>query len=57
MGRRSVGVDKNTVAVVAAEAKSLFPDRAGLDPVPDPDPDSTTTPWVLGGTKAPVRNW
>ncbi len=45
------------VAVVVAEANSLFPDRAGLDPVPDPDPDSTTSPWVLGGRKALARNW
>ena len=77
MGRRSVGVDKNTVAAVAgansycqdragidpeaphsviaraavvvAEANSLFPDRAGLD-------RDSTSPWVLGGTKAPARN-
>ena len=48
-------IARAAVAVVVAEANSLFPDRAGLDPVPDPD--STTSPWVLGVTKALARNW
>lgn len=57
MGRRSVGVDKNTVVAVAVaevevEANSSFPGRAGLDPDCD-----YTSPWVLGVTKPLVRNW
>ncbi len=39
------------VVAVVAEANASFPDRAGLDP----DPDSTS-PWVLGETKALTRN-
>jgi hypothetical protein len=46
-------IARAAVAVVVAEANSLFPDRDGLDP----DPDSKTSPWVLGVTKALARNW
>ncbi len=52
MGHRSVGADKNTVAV-AAEANSSFPGRAGIGT----DPDSTS-PWVPGGMKVPTdKRW